>query len=323
VADDVVAVGRINIDMIMDVDTLPSKNDHITAKHAHISFGGSAANFASQSARLGVKTGLLACVGNDLYGQLALKQLVKMGINTDQTLVLDKQSTGLYLHVRTPSEGRIIISDPGANRFLEKRVIEEAMLARSRTVHIAGGFPALTKQIAEVTSTNGMILSFDPGRAADNLDFDSILPKVDLLFVNRRELKKYFGLNPSKRALKNFAKTFPGILIIKRGKKPAIATDGIEYNTSQVFEVPVVDTVGSGDAFAAGFITAWTRHEQIEKALHMANAVAALTISKRGSQEGQPTFEQTVRFLKDYGISINEIIKTFKPRGRRKRPRSK
>ena len=320
--DDVVAVGRVNIDMIMDVDMLPAKNDHIIAKSAHISFGGSAANFAFQSVRLGVKTGLLACIGNDLYGQLALKQLVKMGINTDQTLVLERQSTGLYFHVRTPTEGRIIISDPGANRFLEKRVIEEDQLARSRTVHIAGGFPALTERIAEVTATNGMILSLDPGRAAEGMDFAKILPKTDLLFVNRRELKNYFGLNPSERALRSFAKTFPGILIVKRGKNPAIATDGLDYSTSQVFEVPVVDTVGSGDAFAAGFITAWTRHESIEKALHVANAVAALTISKRGSQEGQPTFDQTVSFLKGHGISINEIVNTFKPR-RRKKPRSK
>jgi sugar/nucleoside kinase (ribokinase family) len=164
----------------------------------------------------------------------------------------------------------------------------------------------------ELATTHGMILSLDPGRAANALEFSRILKHTDLLFINQNELKDYFSIEPKEPELRAFAKTFPGIVILKMGEKGAIATDGFEFCTSHIFEVPVVDTMGAGDSFAAGFITAWIRSENIEQALNMANAVAALTITKKGAQNGQPTLEETARFLRQHDISIESVLKTFK-----------
>ena len=100
------------------------------------------------------------------------------------------------------------------------------------------------------------------------------------------------------------------------GNKGAIATDGFEYCTSQVFEVPVKDTLGAGDSFAAGFITAWTRSERIPQALNVANDTAALTIKQEGAQKGQPAMEDVARLLRKHNIAIDSILKTFKPRSR-------
>jgi 2-dehydro-3-deoxygluconokinase len=171
-----------------------------------------------------------------------------------------------------------------------------------------------------------MILSLDPGRAGMDLDYDKVLKRTDLLFVNQQELKDYFGINPTESALRNLAKTFPGILVLKMGDKGAIATDGFEYCTSKVFEVPVIDTLGAGDSFAAGFVTAWMRSEKIEQALNVANAVAALTITKTGAQNGQPTLDEAARLLRRHQISIDSVLKTFrkKPRGKPKgKPKGK
>ena len=81
-------------------------------------------------------------------------------------------------------------------------------------------------------------------------DFSKILKYTDLLFVNQNELRNYFKINPSKTALKAFAKEFPGIVILKEGRKGARATDGFEYYKAQSFDVSVVDALGAGDAFA-------------------------------------------------------------------------
>jgi len=200
-------------------------------------------------------------------------------------------------------------------------VLDEDYIARANSVHVAGGFPMMTSRALKIASTNGMIFSFDPGHAADTVDFSKILPGTDLLFVNQYELKKYFNINPSEKALKTFAKGFPGMIIVKTGSKGAIATDGCEYHTSDIFEVPVVDTVGAGDAFAAGFLTAWTRSEKIEQALHFANAVAALKITKSGAQTG-PTLDQTASLLTKHGVSIEPILRSFgkgKGKGRYRR----
>jgi ribokinase len=213
--NEIIAIGRINIDMIMYVDTLPGSIRHVVSDKGHISFGGSAANFAVESSLLGVKTGLVSCVGNDIYGEMVLKQLSKLGVDTNNVLVLGKQATGLFFMARHPTDGNIVVANPGANRFLEKHVLDEDYIARASSVHVAGGFPMMTSRALEIASNNGMIFSLDPGHAADNVDFSKILPGTDLLFVNQYELKRYFKINLSEKALKTFAKGFPGMVIVK------------------------------------------------------------------------------------------------------------
>ena len=320
-ASEIISIGKINMDVVMHVQRLPSKNEHITTDAGHISFGGSASNFAMQSARLGVPTGLISCVGDDLYGQLALKELTEAGVDVNQVLVLGNQPTGLFFLAEQPNGDRMVFTEPGANRLLEKHVLDDDTVARARVVHVAGGFPMMTMRTLETATLNGMIFSIDPGRAAAELDFVQILPQTDLLFVNQDELKNYFNITPTERNLRTFAKTFPGIVVVKRGNAGAVATDGFEYCTSEVFEVKAVDTLGAGDAFAAGFVTAWTRSEDIEKALHVGNAVAALTITKRGAQQGQPSLKETAKLLKNNGISIDAILRTFGERTRKRKRR--
>lgn len=286
----------------------------------HVSLGGSAANFATQATRLGIKTTLISCVGDDVYGELVIKELTKIGVDTSSILVLDKHETGIFFYAHDPQNDQIVVAKPGANKFLEKRFFEDDDIADANLIHVAGSFPMMIDRASEMATTQGMVLSLDPGRAAKDLDFDRILKQVDLLFLNSQELKDYFKIEPTESALRKFAKTFPGIVIIKMGKKGAIATDGFEFCISQVFEVPVKNTLGAGDSFAAGFITAWTRSERIPQALNMANAAAALTIKQEGAQQGQPSLEEVARLLGKHNISIESILKTFKsPSNRRRR----
>ncbi|TXT56564.1 MAG: hypothetical protein BAJATHORv1_20153 [Candidatus Thorarchaeota archaeon] len=306
-----VAIGRINIDIVIDTDKLPKSSDHLVGFDGQISFGGSASNFASQSAKLGVKAGLVSCIGDDIYGQIILKELSKIGVDTKTVLVLENQPTGVFMLVRSKSEGSFVVSQPGANKFLNQSILDVDSIGRTRVIHVAGGFQQMATQAVKVATTNGIMFSLDPGRTGHNIDFSQVLPHTDLLFLNRSELKQHFKLDPKRSDLIPFAKTFPGIVIVKQGREGAIATDGFEYYESPVFEVPVKDTLGAGDAFAAGFITAWTRAENIERALHMANAVAALTITEYGAQKGQPSLNQTAGLLKKFDVDISAVLRTF------------
>lgn len=318
---EVAAIGRINVDLSLNVESLPAPGDHIFSTHSSVSFGGSAANFSRQLAKLGVEVALYAYVGDDMFGKAAAKSLSDSGVDTEGVLILENQPTGLFCNIKGQNGQQIIIANQGANRLLEKHVLDEDYLTQAKTVHVAGGFPMIAKRATELATTEGMIFSFDPGRAASDIDFSTILRSTDLLFLNRRELKQYFGIKPSERELRKIAKTFPGIVVVKMGEEGAIATDGFQYCTSRIFEVTVADTLGAGDAFAAGFVTAWTRSEDIEQALHFANAVAAQAIAEDGAQNGQPTLDETAQFLRDYGIYIDDILRTFKGKGRRRRSR--
>jgi ribokinase len=120
-----VAIGRINVDIDLSVSTIPKKNEHVVCDEGYISFGGSASNFATQAARLGVKTTLVSCVGDDPYGHLAVTELSKIGVDTSCVLVLENQSTGLFIHTHDAASDWLIVAKPGANRFLEKRIFED------------------------------------------------------------------------------------------------------------------------------------------------------------------------------------------------------
>ena len=249
------------------------------------------------------------------------KGTIKIGVDTSGVLILENQATGLFIYVHDEQENQIVVAKPGANKFLEKRIFEEENMVEAKVIHVAGSFPMMIERAAETATTNGIVLSLDPGRTGEAIDFEKTLKHTDLLFTNRRELKDYFKIESTEVELRKFAKTFPGIVIVKMGKEGAIATDGFEYCTSGIFEVEVRNTLGAGDAFAAGFVTAWTRSENIEQALNIANAVAALTIMHDGAQVGQPTTEQTAKLLREHDISIDGILKTFKSRSRGKRKR--
>ncbi len=318
---EVVSVGRINIDVDLRMENLPEVGGHVICDKGQINFGGSASNFASQCSRLGLKVSLVSCVGNDAYGSLAVKEIAKLGIDTSCVMVLDNQPTGIFVMARDSTGKQMVMAEPGANRFLDRRVFEDDSIAEAHVMHIAGAFPMMIDRAMEMTSTYGMVLSLDPGRAAEGLDFSRILRGTDLLFLNQEELKEYFGIEPRETELKNLAKTFPGVLIVKMGKKGAIATDGFEFVSSKIFEVKVADTMGAGDAFAAGFVTAWTRAEDISKALHFANAVAAITITKPGAQNGQPDLDETNDLLRSHGIQVDSIVRTFKKGPRPKKAR--
>ena len=170
-SSEIVAIGRINIDINMRVKTLPKVNDHVISEEGRIEVGGSAANFATQSSKLGVKTSLVSCLGDDEFGQIAVKEITAAGVDTNNLLVLEKQPTGIFFYAHNPSEERIVVVEPGANRFLEKHLFEEDVLVNSQVVHVAGSFPMMIDRVADVTTTHGMILSLDPGRTGGNLQF--------------------------------------------------------------------------------------------------------------------------------------------------------
>ncbi|MGQ4911001.1 MAG: carbohydrate kinase family protein [Candidatus Thorarchaeota archaeon] len=318
---EVVAIGRVNIDVDMQVKNISSSDEHIVSERGRIFFGGSASNFASQCAKLGVKSSLIGCVGHDEYGQLALKELAKAGVDTSCVLTLDDLPTGIFVIIQDSQGKRNIIVEPGANRFLDRRLIEEDSVVDAHVIHVAGAFPMMIDRAVEITSSNGMILSLDPGRAASDLNYDRFLRYVDLLFVNQFELENYFGVEVKKAELMKFAKTFPGVLVVKMGKNGAIATDGFEYNSSRIFEVDVVDTMGAGDAFAAGFVSAWMRTDRIDQSLNFANAVAGLAITQMGAQNGQPSLEEVEALLREHGVSVDSILRTFRKPSKPKRRR--
>ncbi len=297
---EVTAIGNINIDIILKIDEYPEIDEKAIAKQGHVSCGGSAANFSIALAKQRIKTKLIACVGDDAFSKIALSELKKARVNIKDIIVKNGEITGQVIIVTDRNMKQRMFANKGANVFLEQIKPDRNILSKSKLIHMTGIPQALIQYVSRISVADAILLSYDPGRSASSDNVKSVLKYLDFLFVNEREFETYLGKAPNEENVRLIAKTFPGIVILKQGKRGAIASDGIKIYKTNAFNVKVADPTGAGDSFAAGFIASWINNDDIEEALVNGAATAAMVIQKIGAHEGTPTPEQITQFLEKY-----------------------
>ena len=93
-------------------------------------------------------------------------------------------------------------------------------------------------------------------------------------------------------------------MVINQGKKGGIIYDGNSIKSYPAFSVDAVDTNGSGDVFHGAFAFCLTLGYDYYKACVFSSAVSALKCTKVGARQGVPTFNETIKFLKERGIYV-------------------
>ena len=110
----IAVVGSTNIDMVAYTDQIPERGETVTGKDFVIGFGGKGANQAVMAARLGIETYMVGAVGNDVFGQSAIKNFVDQGVNTQFLATVPGSSGVAPIWVDGDGDNRIIVV-PGAN----------------------------------------------------------------------------------------------------------------------------------------------------------------------------------------------------------------
>ncbi|MFX1297805.1 MAG: carbohydrate kinase family protein, partial [Promethearchaeota archaeon] len=160
-------------------------------------------------------------------------------------------------------------------------------------------------KIAKNSPKGKVIVSFDPGRAKSHLGYEKLMPilkNVDYLIINRTEALRMSGLAKLRdRAILEIvdflkSKIKKCSLIIKGGSQETIVKTDDEYFALAPYNVKVFDTIGAGDAFAGGFITALLQGKTLKETLINAHAAAAYKIQHGGAQSS-PTSEQLAELL--------------------------
>jgi sugar/nucleoside kinase (ribokinase family) len=245
----VVVLGDLMADVVTAHDG-PIASGSDTPARIALRPGGSAANVAAWLARAGVDVTLIGRIGRDAAAEVALGGLE--GVDLRVTRDADRP-TGTCVVLVAPGGERTMLPDPGANDALSPADLPEDAF-RGGVLHISGysllrhGPRAAALAALDLARDAGMKLSVDPASAAplanDPIFLDRITP-IDLLFPNEDEAA-VLG-----RQLK-----VPEV-VITRGARGATWTNGFETVDERAVPVDVVDTTGAGDAFAAGFLSAW------------------------------------------------------------------
>jgi ribokinase len=289
---EVVALGDINLDLIIKVGALPQPGGEAMGERAVMSPGGSAANTASALAALSVDVGLIACVGQDPLGEMALERLQAAGVDTSQVQRTSDAPTGLMFIPVTPDGERTIFGVRGANAHLRPEPLNLDYIRSARLLHLSG-YALLTSPQRDAALTAlrtarqaDIPISLDPGvctAAEQRGALLDVLPGVTMLMPGEYEARLLTGRTEPEAALREFLARSVTLVAMKLGARGALLADGDESLRLPAFRVHAVDSTGAGDAFNAGMLFGWLRGLSLGASGVLASALGALTAAREGA----------------------------------------
>jgi ribokinase len=296
---DVLVVGDLFAELVMSgFSSWPlAPGQEIYAERFFREVGGGAAITASGLAKLGVKTGLLGCVGN-ADSEWLFERVHANGVETSGIQRSSREPTATTLAVSTPSE-RTFLTYMGANRELPevlKRASSETHFSKARHVHIAhapesSGLENLLRSTSEQKCSVSIDVGWHPDWLA-NPECHKALRHVEIFFPNEKEASLMTGETDAAKILQAFQKMGLRKVALKLGSSgAALLYDGTTF-VQQPIAVNAVDPTGAGDCFDAGFLFAWLRGDSPQTCLKAAAICGALSTRRMGGIDGFPTLAE-------------------------------
>lgn len=265
--------------------------------------GGAESNVAVNLSRLGLRTAWLSRLPDNALGHRVTGELNSHGVDTSGVHYVSNERLGTYfIELAVPPRlNRVIYdrADSAASRMTLADVNLD-LIASSRWLHMTGITPALSPSCLQLTGDvvrfaheRGVTVSFDVNYRAllwPPQDAGGALAPIaamcDYFFVAHRDAIALFGSHDvAQNAAKQLQERFGcKMLILTMGEAGAIAQTADEYiEVAQSFKVPqIVDRIGAGDAFDAGFIAAQLWGKSVDESLNYGNALSALKLTIPG-----------------------------------------
>ncbi len=270
---------------------------------------------------MGCRAGLISKVGNDEFGKCIMNALKGEGVDVTHIQVERKGFTGVYFIQRgypVPGRSKVFYYRKGSSASkLGPDEVDEGLIASSKLLYLTGITPALSKsclracsKAVDTAKRAGIKIAFDvnirPALWHDQDPRIVLLPflsKADIIFTESSEAKLLMGEgDPSKAARKLIAKG-ASVVIMKGGEKETVVYSDNEIHRQKAFDVPVVDPVGAGDAFAGVFVSGYLKGWKIRDCLIAGSVAGSLVVTTKGDQENIPTESEIADFLEVHRVS--------------------
>ena len=298
----VVVLGDSNVDILV---RLPDRNQPIITDHKYappeLHGGGTAANVAVSLARLGVPVSFMGSVGADNYGHWVEEDFKREGIEISGLQMVEDAFTVMVMALIEPNGERIIYVWPptgGAHNHFTLNEIDLSSWPSAKWLHTTGiclrGKPVRETVLAAMVEARklGWEVSLDLNLRTESWGlnpetqeiFERAIGLSDVVFGNAEE--EILPLS-KKRSLESAVKGLcenKRVIIARQGSEGALicTPDGLFH--SPALQVKVVDTLGAGDAFNAGFIAAQITGADVAEASKRGNETAALKIQYSGAR---------------------------------------
>lgn len=293
---DVLCAADLCVDVILRGNVRP-RFDQVEQliDHYTIELGGSATIFAGQFAKLGGRAGILGVMGGDLFGEFVRHRLDELPIDSTRVRIDPDISTGAGFTL-TESNDRAILTYPGTIDVLKSADLTDDLCAACHHWHIASYFllnhlrPHWPEWIRKLKNA-GVTTSLDPNWSTDGnwSSIHELLPLIDVFLVNQNEAAAISGHADVHAAGHLLAQSGP-LVIIKQGDRGAAAfhkDQSFAATLDNAGPLRIMDTIGAGDCFDAGFIRAWQLGRSIPQCLDLATRCARSSLGAAGGFRGQ------------------------------------
>ncbi len=253
------------------------------------STGGGATNAAVTFARQGLHSVYMGKIGDDPAGLAILNDLHMEGIDSSLVKTSKNYHTGYSTLLLAPDGGRTILTYRGASGNF---AVEDFDLANMQGewlyISTLAGDMKILEKIINTANDKNIKVAINPGKGelAEADWLKSLLHKVDILSVNKEELKQLVEGDNNDDLVRHASDMAP-ITIMTDGKNGVVATDRKQIIRAGMYEdVPVVDRTGAGDAFGSGFTAAIAKGDDLASAIRLASANSTSVIGKIGAKSG-------------------------------------
>lgn len=287
---DVLAIGDLVVDFVVEIDHFPVEAGHFQIDRGHVLEPGGACNLLIAASRIGLQSGALSRVGDDLHGHFLLDVLAEEGVDVSAVEVSGEKRTVVVLTLVAGGEHTFIggmqaspdltISDEWRRRISESRALFVEGYA------FAELSPGMVIDAIATAQAAGTPIFFDPGPEIHNLGQERLelaLSASRVVLLTGEEARLATGSDNLVQAAQRLLEFGPEWVVVKQGAGGCLlCTEG---GTTQVpgFAVTVQDTSGAGDSFDAGVIYGYLHGWPPERTGRFANAIGAATVSKLGA----------------------------------------
>lgn len=320
---DILSIGGTALDVFLNIDEATvscSLNNDVcqlclnyadkipVEKLTNVPGVGTAPNNAVGSARLGLKAALYTVVGNDSSGKDSLDVFKKEKVAT-KYVVVDKKNPTDYSSILSFKGERTLLTFQTPRKYVLPKGIKTKWIFLGA---LPDGHKDLHKQLIKKIKTEKVKLGYNPGvhELRDGIDgMRELLSVMEVFIVNKQEAWRLVGKDDDEKVLLTKLKKYgPKYVVITDGKKGAYSFDGDNFYHQPIFNQPVLEKTGAGDAFATGFVTALIEGLDLKTALRYGAANSASVVQCIGAQFGLLTKSQMKKFLTQHQESQVRIV---------------
>lgn len=301
-------VGSSMIDLISKVPRLPKLGETLVGRSFHLGYGGKGANQAVMAAKLGAQVTMVNKVGHDVFGEGTIRNYNEQGIDTTFVTFDESEFSGVAPIFVDDNAQNFIVIVPGANLGLLPEDVQKA-----REVILGADILICQLEIRTETSLEAFRIAksgnvrtiLNPAPAAPIPD--ELLQLSDICAPNETETELLTGqavgtLAEAEIAARKLLSRGTKTVILTLGERGALLVDEDSVENIPAVKVDAVDPTGAGDAFIGSLAVYLGEGLPMRDAIRRANAIAALSVTRIGTQVSFPQRAEADDFLKRQGV---------------------